>query len=116
MTATTPGSALPKTPISPVATRGDLIAMIHNRDALISDLKEALASARLAAKPAEEVREATIQECAKVCDGIEKAAEMRANGLPSQSPSQDAAYDKAAAANTCARTIRALSTTGQPKP
>ena len=29
----------PLTPISPKYTREDLIAMIHNRDALVSDLK-----------------------------------------------------------------------------
>lgn len=50
----TPGREAPRTPISPVATREDLIAMIHNRDALVSDLKEALGSARLAAKSADE--------------------------------------------------------------
>lgn len=53
-TAVTPGREAPRTPISPVASREDLIAMIHNRDALVSDLKEALASARLAAKPSDE--------------------------------------------------------------
>lgn len=30
-------------PVSPAASREDLIAMIHNRDALVADLKEAVA-------------------------------------------------------------------------
>lgn len=55
----TPGREPPKTPISPRATREDLVAMIHNRDALVSDLKEALASAPLAAKPAEDGKDAS---------------------------------------------------------
>lgn len=53
-------------------------------------------------------REAVIEECAKACDDIEKAAEVRAAGLVSQSDAQNSVYDKAAAANTCARAIRAL--------
>lgn len=39
------------TPISPAYTREDLIAMIHQRDLLVSDLKKALAEARLSIEP-----------------------------------------------------------------
>lgn len=98
----------------------DRVRYLHGRGVLGVTKEEGdhiVAALRLAAKPDEDgVREATIEKCAKVCDGIEKAAEIRANGLPSQSPGQDAAYDKAAAANTCAQVIRALSTTATPKP
>ena len=50
------------TPISPIASREELIAMIHNRDALVSDLKECVESARSA------LREIDAMPCSMVND------------------------------------------------
>jgi hypothetical protein len=68
----------------------------------------AVALIRLAAKPSDEVREATIEKCAKIAEPWP--------GFWLDENSTDVDRAVVAVRTEIAKTIRALSTTGEPKP
>lgn len=116
MTAVTPGSA------GLLALANDLMALFDraieqnkSRPELteheLGVLHNSATALRLAAKPAEEVREATIEECARVCESRVKGTDGLRGGNDYGHHAPYNAEDLA-----CASAIRALSHAGAPKP